>query len=299
MFYRIRNRAREHLFDYRTRGVLATRPMEIDSNSELTIVTMLCHQDIRKYLIAIKSLYSKIGHGEITVIDDGTLTTADKGTISSQVKGSRIIHISSINTGPCPRGGCWERLCFIIRVSQTRYVIQMDADTLAIGNLEEVLTCVRSNESFALGTDAGRSFVTLREAAVFLRDHPGVQVSIVAEKLFASYPNCDSFRYVRGSAGFAGFAKGGFSRERLEEFSGRMSGMLGARWKEWGTEQIASNFAVANSPDAVVLPYPKYSCFHPDVDPAQCVFLHFIGTHRFRHTAYDRLALSVINSFGN
>ncbi len=297
MFYRIRNRAREHLFDYRTRGVLASRPIEIDSNSELTIVTMLCHQDVGKYLIAIKSLYAHIGQGEIIIIDDSTLTGGDRDLISGHIIGSQIVAISTIDTGLCPVGNTWERLLLILEKAKSRYVIQMDADTLTIGNVDEVLSCYSRNWSFTLGTASGRSFSSLRDAASFAHDNPNPHISIVAERQFVNYPDCDGVQYVRGSSGFAGFAKGCFSRDRLEEFSSHMAGLVGGCWTEWGSEQIASNFVVANSPSAIVLPYPKYTCFHPGVDPAQCVFLHFIGTHRFKRGTYDRLALQTIDAF--
>lgn len=62
-----------------------------------------------------------------------------------------------------------------------------------------------------------------------------------------------------------------------------MLALLGERWYEWGTEQCASNFAVANSPDAVVLPFPAYASFGPEAiaRAGQTKFFHFIGTFRF------------------
>ena len=52
-----------------------------------------------------------------------------------------------------------------------------------------------------------------------------------------------------------------------------MTAELGSRWTEWGTEQVTSNYVVANSPEAMVLPYPKYACFDLNMDPAESVFL--------------------------
>ena len=296
MFYRIRRQVRSKFFDLRTRDILRTPPLEPATNSELSIVTMLCHEDVGKYLIAIKSLYAHIGQGEIIIIDDGTLTSVDRSLISSHIIGSRIVAISTIDTGVFPVGGCWERLSFILDLVESRYVIQMDADTLTIGSIDEVKSCYDRNRSFTLGTASGQSFWTLRDAAAFAKNNPKPHISIVAERQFANYPNCDALQYVRGSAGYAGFAKESFSREALEQFSGHMARALGDRWTEWGTEQIASNFVVANSPGAIVLPHPKYTCFHPDLDPTQCVFLHFIGTHRFKRGVYQELARQTIDS---
>ena len=296
MFDRIRNRTRSYLFDFGTKGILRTPPLETSGHSDLTIVTMLRHEDVTMYLIAIKSLYSRIQHGAVIVVDDGTLTGFDQERIAAHLRGVSIISISTIDSGECPRGNLWERLLFILDLSRSGYVIQMDADTLAVGALNEVLECCHANTPFALGTGAGRSIVGLPVAAAFLHDNRSDHINVVGERQFAHYPDGDKFRYVRGSAGFAGFSRGGFSRARLEEFSGRMADLLGTRWTEWGTEQIASNFAVANSRGAVVLPYPKYACFHPGLDTVHSAFIHFIGTHRFDGGVYQKLSLAIIDS---
>ena len=70
--------------------------------------------------------------------------------------------------------------------------------------------------------------------------------------------------------------------------------MLGARWREWGTEQCASNFAIANSPGSLVLPFPKYANFPQGTVHDEGTFLHFFGTHRFKLGYYAALARGVI-----
>ena len=77
----------------------------------------------------------------------------------------------------------------------------------------------------------------------------------------------------------------------------------GARWKEWGTEQIASNFAVANTPDSIPLPYPKYATWEPEYATfqkqgvtAEMSLLHFIGIFRFDLGAFPKLANQEIDT---
>ena len=55
-----------------------------------------------------------------------------------------------------------------------------------------------------------------------------------------------------------------------------MEGWSAKRWREWGSEQCGSNFAIANSPDPVVLPYPEYASFERRVrrQPGQVPALH-------------------------
>ena len=119
-------------------------------------------------------------------------------------------------------------------------------------------------------------------------------VQHAAERALASLPGAEALRYIRGSSGFAGFARGGFARGRLDDFSRHMEAALGARWSEWGTEQVASNFVIANSPGAVVLPYPDYACYDPRIDAGRSLFLHFYGTYRFDGGTYGARSRAVL-----
>jgi hypothetical protein len=101
-------------------------------------------------------------------------------------------------------------------------------------------------------------------------------------------------RYVRGCSAFAGFAKGGFNRERLEQFSDRMAAALGERWSLWGSEQVASNFMIANAMRPEVLPYPAYASYVPRLDVSRCRFTHFIGSFRFKDGTYEAMAGNII-----
>ena len=73
-----------------------------------------------------------------------------------------------------------------------------------------------------------------------------------------------------------------------------MEKLLGERWQEWGTEQCGSNFAVANSPGAFILPNPKYGNFGRHLPDAQRTFLHFIGSDRYEKDYFADLALKMI-----
>jgi len=117
---------------------------------------------------------------------------------------------------------------------------------------------------------------------------------MAVESRFDEYPNAANLRYVRGSAGFAGFARGGFELARLEEFHEIIKRWFPDRYKEWGTEQMASNFAVSNSPGGMVLPFPKYANFVPEDDTSTSNFLHFIGTYRFDQDVFANAGNRVI-----
>ena len=75
-----------------------------------------------------------------------------------------------------------------------------------------------------------------------------------------------------------------------------MTTLLDVRWSEWGSEQVTSNYIVANSPSAIVLPYPAYGAFRTDSGVEGVEFLHFIGKARYAAGVYGRLSQSIIKS---
>lgn len=83
-----------------------------------------------------------------------------------------------------------------------------------------------------------------------------------------------SFDRLRGN-----IAVNRFARACIEALDAEGERLVGAaRRREWGTEQCASSFAVANSPGAVVVPYPTYQTGAADRGFKLC---HLIGSHRF------------------
>ena len=73
---------------------------------------------------------------------------------------------------------------------------------------------------------------------------------------------------------------------------GLITGKLGADWKRWGTEQVTSNYLVANAAGTTVLPFPKYGT--PDCARAETAFLHFIGSMRFVNSKYETTSRDAI-----
>ena len=293
MLRSLTNRINRFAFNVAIRNIMKTTPLVV-KDSSLSIVSMLRHRDVIMYIIAIKSLYRHIGSGKIHIIDDGSLLSSDYDLLERHIDWSQVIPISTIDTGGLPRGNTWERLAYILDLVGSNYAIQMDADTLTLGAIDEVVDNWRSNKSFTLGEYKGQHFMTLADAAESVANNPSDHINIAGERAFAQLAFASQYKYVRGSSGFAGFSKGCSSRQALKDFSESMSAHLGQRWEEWGTEQIASNFVVANSPDASVLPSPKYTFHAPNRDLSQSTFVHFIGEWRFHGGTYSSLARKVI-----
>lgn len=275
------------LFDRANQGIKSTPPINVN-NSNLIFLTMLQKKDVIMYLHAIKSIYRQINEGAIIIINDGTLDDDDVGLLKKHISNFDIIRAEEVSCGQCPRGGTWERLIAAIDLSLASYVIQVDADTLCSGNIDEVIDAYKNNRGFVLGTRAGREISLCNGLKKFHNERKGGHIQTASETLLFNSDSYKEFRYVRGCSGFSGFPQAGGDRSFVEGFSSFMSESLGKRWHEWGSEQVTSNFFIANTKDAIVLPYPKYANYDPTIDIEQSVFLHFLGTHRFHKGVYSR-----------
>ncbi len=296
MFYRWRRAFAARRFNRRIAGIFATPPLRL-IEAPLSIVSMVSIADLPMYLLAIKSLYRRLRGGKVVAIITRASPASLRRQLEAHVPGIEIVEIESIPVGACQRGGTWERLLYIADRMEREYVIQLDSDTLTIGpDIPEVAACVAENRSFVLGggpAASGQHIVSMTEAAASI-DFVSSYIGIVAQRRLDAYPDAHSLRYVRGSSAFAGFARDSCSRRKIEEFHHTMAGLIGARWTEWGTEQCASNFAIANASGATVLPWPDYANFQPARSPERARFLHFLGAVRYEKGCYVRLARQAI-----
>ncbi|MEW5770619.1 MAG: hypothetical protein AB1831_09680 [Pseudomonadota bacterium] len=294
MFYNLRKTLSKRLFDLRCRGIFDTPPVTLSPQSKVVVLSQIYHPDLTMFMLAAKSFMRYVSPRLLVLVDDG-LTEDDRATIRRHFSDVRFIATAEVRNERCPKGGCWERFLAITDLVADDYVIQLDADTLTMQAPTEVLECLRSGRSFTLGTDTGRETVPLAVAGEFARATPNDHIQNVAERALPELPEAEKYRYVRGCAGFAGYAPGQVDRARVEAFSALMSGIVGAeRWRQWGSEQFTSNFMVANIPDSVVLPVEQYPFWKPGVDLGQAKLIHFFGTYRFKGGGYARLSRRLI-----
>jgi len=281
MFYGWRRKYRTRRFNRQISGILETRPIHV-VDARWMIVSMVFSRDLIMYLLCIKAFYRRMGGGRIVAIIPADLPQSQQSLLRRHVEGIELQVIDEIDTGSCQRGGTWERLVYCLDRSEDRYVIQLDSDVLAFGrDLTEVLSFADGNVPFAMSDNA--EIVPMRDVVRWAQKHmENDHIGHATARAFDRYPGADELRYIHGSSGFTGFARGGKRRQEIEIFHQNMSELMGPRWTEWGTEQCASNFAIANSPGAVALPYPAYSSFHPEGPRMEAKCLHFIGSHRFK-----------------
>jgi len=248
------------------------------------------------YLVAIKSFYAQLGQGNIYAIDDGSLTGAQRRLLCEQVRGITVLHINDAPRKHVPKGGCWERLLYMIQLAQSAYVIQLDSDTLTRWPLAEVMDACIGRTPFILSGDQDGARIISREAATqAMASSQGRHIQTVMEQNLAEVEGLKPC-YVRGSAAFFGLPQGVLSFDEVEEFSERMVRALGPRWNEWGTEQATVNYLVANLAGTSVLQPPKYTHRWKSMPGNQTAFIHFIGTHRFDHQFYALQSRKVIKA---
>ncbi len=249
---------------------------------------MVAGYDVKLYLLAMKALYRRLGRGKIVAIVAEDVSQSSRKLISQHLGPVKFVDIKTIDTGNCQRGGTWERLVYILDHTAHEYYIQMDCDILCVGAIPEVLDCIDRNRAFTLADGIPKKPLTDWVEDAIARQNDNVVFEF--EKRVPNYPGAANLLYLRGSSGFAGFAKGALSREFLEDFHSKSKALLGPRWSEWGTEQIASNFIVANSPGSVGLPKPKYLTWEHHQIPEDISLLHFLGYCRFDQGVYERWA---------
>jgi hypothetical protein len=294
LFYQLRKSIANGRFNKQTSRIMDTPPIAY-KEAPVTIVSMVEKKDVQMYILAVKALYRRLQQGKIVAIIDADMPSSSRDIIRHHLVGVEFVILEEIPTGRCQRGGTWERVLFCVDRTATDYVIQIDADTLCFGPMEEVLNCVEQNKAFTLSE--GMPIAPLPSWVSKGVERNSDHIVNAFELKAAEFPNASSYNYVRGSSGFAGFARGAVTRALLETFHDGGSQVHGERWKEWGTEQVASNFTVANSPGGIALPYPKYATFEPEYATfqkkgitADMSLLHFIGSFRFDLGVFPMLA---------
>lgn len=300
MFYTLRKKLAVIRQDQVFRAITATRPLSL-VDAPFTIVSMVGSADLYAYLVALKSVYSRLGRGRVVALLDGPRSDLFMQTLKTHVPGIEIVWMADMDMRGFQRGGCWERLVYCLGLARERYVIQLDADVLAYGPLDAVEAAIADNAPFAVSGGRTAGVIPAAEMSHLARDWSNAYVGVEFEQQLENLPEAASQYYMRASAGFCSYARGGFSLEQLKVFYDQMQALMPTRWHEWGTEQSASNFAIANSPKAFVLPWPDYSNYGLDnpsfgarPGSASGCLLHFIGSHRYKEGTYLALGRSEI-----
>lgn len=286
--WRVKHQAGRH--NEAIAAILDTPPL-VPQRDGLVLFSMIGTAVVLPYLVAVKSLWQHLGRGRVAILDDGTLTAPDRAVLAAHLGDPQILKIDDVPRGDFPKGGCWERLLTILDHRAGEYWLQLDSDTVTLGPVPELQRAIASNRSFTMmgGADVPMAALELSEfARTYYPDGPmdGHVQSRVESRMAELAPNL-GWKYIRGCAGFAGFAAGNAGRDLAGAFLRRMATVIGGDDTAiWGTEQIASNFLVANEPGAVCLPPDRYLNYWGDPWGNDAAFIHFVGAHRYDNGAY-------------
>ena len=275
------------------RAVLDTAPISPGANN-YTALSMVHHRDVMSYLVAIKSFAAHASPARVTVVCDPSITDEDRRIFSTHIPHIEMLRAEDFRHPDLPTGGTWERLQAIAAKARTSYTVQVDADTVSMGALTEVVDAAKANAGFVIGEHKNQRILSLEQASENARTWSNQHIQAQVEKLLGS-SGLRLRRYVRGCSGFTGFPVDEQMMSKLQEFSACLTELVGERWCEWGTEQVSSNFLVANSNDAGLLPFPDYRT--PQNDLTQVRFGHFIGYMRFSNGLYLEATKAALRQF--
>jgi hypothetical protein len=292
---------RELQFNRDARAILATPPVRA-ADDGVVLFSMIGTRVVLPYLIAAKSLHAQLGKGRFVILDDGTLTSEDRAVLAAHLGRPEILAIGDVELRDCPRGGCWERLLTLLALRRDNYVIQLDSDTVTLGPVPEVVAAIDAARGFTLLGGIDAELVPVETIAAHLSSVPAdahVQPKIEALLAEVAKRHPQLSHYVRGCAGFAGFAPGGMGREIADAFSREAIALLGKQvWSEWGSEQVMSNVIVANEGEPVLLPYDRYLNFWNEPYGDDAALVHFVGTYRYHRGAYARASRQAMAGLG-
>jgi hypothetical protein len=300
LYKNIYSRAIRLFFLRYIRLVRSTPPIDnFDNNSNIILLSMVQKKDVDMLLMAVKSFVRFVKIQKIVIVADPTLDETDMSLISQHLVNVDFIPSNKMTYTDAPRGGCWERLISIADINNQGYVIQLDADTLTFKSPIQVLHALECNVSFTLGTKLGQKPVSCDVASSTAKELISKDIShiqVLSESMLDELPGNYKF-YIRGCAGFSGFAKDTLNRDKIFELSSFYYKKIGKRWDEWGSEQFASNLLIANSPNNEVLNLKDYDV--PIQKDNSLCFHHYIGTVRFTSFLYFLNAKKIINELYN
>lgn len=298
MFFRLRRKLQVRRYNKEARAILDAPKLRIDPDGGYTLVSQICHLDVLMWLVAAKSWARFVPPKNVWLLDDGSLTDSDRALLRDHVPDITIVGRADVPNTKCPKGVFFERILLIADLAQDQYVMQLDSDTVTTKMPDEAAQSIKDGVCFTLGTNLVPEIVPMLEAQKICAEHDWTprqreHEQVQSEIAFAQLKDAANKRYVRANAAFAGFAKGSITRDDVEAFSQEMESLLKERWTAWGTEQVTSNYLIANAEAANIYREPRYAWHAPGHDLSEACFVHYIGTYRFDNGTYAAMSRQV------
>ena len=279
---KLKTKYQKWMYERVVKGVLNTPPLQ-PGKLPFIALSMVHQRDVLPYLVAIKSFAKRANPQRVVIVCDPTIGDKERQIFKKHVPHVELRDAAEFRNPDIPVGGTWERLSAISEYAAKAYTVQLDADTITVGSVPEVIAAIKSNFGFVIGEDPEQPLLTLLDAAAISKNWGDKHIQAFAEKRMSSAGLIMNL-YVRGCSGFTGFPVDAEMKSKMLDFSRKMRKISQLRWNEWGTEQITSNYIVANSNGAKVLPFPAYRT--PKNTMKNVKFAHFIGYVRFANNLY-------------
>ncbi|TWX51086.1 hypothetical protein [Colwellia hornerae] len=283
-------------FDWDVKDALKIKPLDRQSNikSGLCVLSMLCKRDFYQYIVSIYSFTQLLNPEKIVVVNDGSLTQEHLDILLTMIPDLTVLNGTDYIDERVPTYTSWRRMLALESYIESYYVVQLDADLISRYDLSEIEQAYSENRSFILGTEIKERWTIedAQERARARKNPNNKHVQQLAEENLESLKAINYKYYVRGCAGFAGYAKGSFSIDTLIDISNCMFGSIGDTWRNWGSEQTAANILIANQPSSIILPLELYGSVARYDEKLKLI--HFLGTWRFDGFLYNKIAKEFI-----
>ncbi|MGM0411164.1 MAG: hypothetical protein ACQEQF_10435 [Bacillota bacterium] len=307
IFYNLRNNLNYLYFNYRTKDIFKTKPVEsFFDNPDGSIHSMLCERDLQLYLLSIKSFLSRIKNIKLAVFvhSDGSLSEKSIELLKYHIKGLKIITKADARLFAQKKlsekamkirdyGGTFDRLIDSILWSQGNYHIQMDSDILTTANPEYINRWCNSGMFPFVISDLRKSMPELSKVDY---DNAHIQTQCECRQNEISNVFGEEFKDTQGlCSGFYGWRNGDLKVEDIEKFV-NVCEKFDLNMKKWGAEQVTTTWLLSLK-NAERLPQKEYINLNKDtfslIDSAKII--HFIGSYRFKNNWYIKKSLSEIS----
>jgi len=283
-------------FDWDVKQALKFEALNRNNNIKtgLCVLSMLCKRDFYQYIISIYSFTQLLNPEKIVIVNDGSLNREHLTILTKMIPDITILNGTDYIDERLPTYTSWRRMLALESFIENYYVIQLDADLISRYNLAEIENAYLENRSFILGTNS-KERITIEEAqknAIARNTTNNKHVQQLAEENLDSLQAINYQYYVRGCAGFAGYARGSFTKDTLVKISNCMFSSIGDTWRNWGSEQTAANILIANQSNSIILPLSLYGSVNKYTQ--QFKLIHFLGSWRFDGFIYNKLAKKFI-----
>ena len=289
---------RERQFKKVASRIRYTKPIAYEHDKSVVIISMVSESTVDMYLLAIKSFMRNFGYGTIEVIDDGSLSAYSYSVLRHHIPNVQFFKASDVNTYDCPSYVSWRRLFRAQHHAKSRYVIQLDSDTLSVGPLVDVNNHVKNNTGFVTGSNRWPEGIDVQFLNRIVKQWGSKHVQARAEEGFQNIEFFnDGTKYLRACAGFAGYPKNFASVDEIRSLSAQIESYVGEEWKKWGSEQTTTLCLISKCKGSQVLPWPYYQNYKMPTSAenvGDMSLIHFIGSNRFDNGTYTTVAKNII-----